>query len=187
MKYTKIAISVVSIVICAGCTMQKSVHTTNKINKPITGINHAQFCLINRDKDLAMESEKNPCIGIKVSTGKRADNKDDYLRIALNEMFGLGTPNLGELPANNYLYPSDLTAESVETIDDVTTVRIEGKLVGKGTMVDQFIKTQITGTVEYYTDKYIIILNDSESNWRCALDARDRCDSEGANQRECCR
>lgn len=106
------------------------------------------------------------------------DVSDDEGKIiyALAAMFDIEDMEYGESGLSNLLYASDLSVGSVTNENGVIEVDIAGDLVGIGSVADAFVPLQITETIEHYTDDYLITLNGSEADWRCALDASGLCE-----------
>ena len=103
-----------------------------------------------------------------------SDTTEDKIQSALQELFSINEYTDTVSGYNSLLYPSDLEINA-ENNNDQITINLSGSLSGVGALADMFIKPQITKTIEYYTDNYIIKLNGTEAEWECALDTIGDC------------
>ena len=101
--------------------------------------------------------------------------KEERISYALKSLFGVKKDKYGPKKLGNSLFASNLDVLEVTTSDEVTNINLGGKIVSVGSLNDAFIKKQIEKTVEKYTSNYEIRLNNSESEWRCALDKSGTC------------
>jgi len=103
------------------------------------------------------------------------DSIENKIINSLNSIFDIKTNVYGSTNLQNMLYLSDLIVSDIRFMNDTYLINLHGKIIGVGSVADAFIKLQITKTIEQFTDNYSIVLNDSKSEWDCALDASGLC------------
>jgi hypothetical protein len=93
------------------------------------------------------------------------DTTEEAITAALEALFNLGGPNVGESGLTNALYQSDLAVDSVSIdADGIATVELSGTIVSGGVCDDPRIEAQIRETVlgfEGVTD-VVVLLNGEE-------------------------
>jgi hypothetical protein len=119
---------------------------------------------------LADESTENaePFDGCGVEYLVRYDSiTEGGLKYALQELFSIKDPEL-----------SALAGSEIEVAVSNGTVNLQGTLISAGTCDDPRIKNQILRTIELYLpeDEYTVLLNGSESEWRCWNDMSGLCE-----------
>ena len=100
---------------------------------------------------------------------------EEKIEHALDSLLSIGSSEYGARKLQNNLHLSSLSLKKVHREGKTITIDLEGKIVSIGSIADAFTKKQITKTVEHYTDDYLIRLNGSEAEWRCALDKSGMC------------
>jgi hypothetical protein len=105
----------------------------------------------------------------------RAVQSDSVVRDALTTLFAIDDSSFDGL--YNSLAGSDLKVEDVLSRDGVTTeVRLSGNIVSGGACDNPRIKAQIEQTIRRFKPNYRIILNGSESAYRCFGDMSGQCE-----------
>jgi hypothetical protein len=93
---------------------------------------------------------------------------------ALHTLFDIKETNYREL--YNSLAFSDLKVDKVFMNDDgQTEVHISGEIKTGGTCDDPRVIAQVEETVSYYHPEFKVVLNDSDSAWRCLTDQSGLC------------
>ncbi len=93
---------------------------------------------------------------------------------ALATLFAVRDSNVGGL--HNSLAYSELAVDDIRSPDGITTeVRITGNIVSGGACDDPRIKEQIEGTIRRFKPTFRVLLNGSESAWRCHGDMSGEC------------
>jgi hypothetical protein len=96
----------------------------------------------------------------------RAVDTGEPVNDALTTLFSIKDSSSGVL--YNSLWQSNLEVEKVWSTDGVTTeVWLRGTVMTGGVCDDPRVKEQIEATVRQFRPKYRIILNGSESEYRC--------------------
>ncbi|MBN1585755.1 hypothetical protein JW899_05325 [Candidatus Uhrbacteria bacterium] len=101
---------------------------------------------------------------IKVS---RLTDSGQVVIDALNTLFGLNDATYGGL--HNSLAESTLKVSdrAYTTGSAGVEIRMEGSVMSAGTCDDPRIRAQIEETIRYFEPNFTVILNDSDSAWRC--------------------
>ena len=110
---------------------------------------------------------------VKIKLNSSIEKK---ISISLESLFNFKSLKYNHDNLHNLLYFSNLNVSKVTQSNGVYTIELLGELNQVGSVADAFVKMQITKTIEQYTNKYIIKLNNSEKNWRCALDKSGNCE-----------
>ncbi|MFC1703087.1 hypothetical protein ACFLZO_01335 [Patescibacteria group bacterium] len=99
----------------------------------------------------------------------------DTVRDALTTLFAEKESTVGE--AHNALAYSTLLVDRIVSRDGVTTeVELKGELVSAGACDSPRIKEQVEATVRWFRPNFKILLNGSESQWRCFGDESGLCE-----------
>lgn len=99
----------------------------------------------------------------------------DVVRDALTTLFAEKDSTIGEL--HNSLAYSTLLVDRIVSRDGVTTeVELKGEMVSAGACDSPRLKEQIEATVRRFRPKYKILLNGSDSQWRCFGDESGLCE-----------
>jgi hypothetical protein len=122
----------------------------------------AYFLLANENDTLAQ-----PFDGCGVEYLARFDSiTSGGLQDSLQELFSIKDPEL-----------SALANSDIEVAISNSTINLQGELISAGTCDDPRIRNQIIKTIEIYypEQEYTILLNGSESEWRCWNDQSGLC------------
>lgn len=138
-------------------------------------VDYVNFFLTNHPEEINYDDLDKYFVSVKWNLENPISSTEDKILNSIKKLFEVKTYNYEQTDYVNYLYESDLTAKSVTNEAWKYIINIEWKIVGIGSVGDMFIKSQITKTIEQYTDNYTIKLNNSESEWRCSLDYSGEC------------
>ena len=106
----------------------------------------------------------------------RVSDSGEVVIDALNTLFGLRDPSPEGFYSSLAFSDVKVLNRSIATSDGVNvTIRLEGKLVSSGVCDDPRIKAQIEETIRHFYPNFKIVLNGSESAWRCFGDQSGLC------------
>lgn len=130
-----------------------------------------------QDAPVGLETEKTFGCNDTIVYMKRGREtaSGDTVHDALATLFAEKQSTVGE--AHNALSFSTLLVDRIVSRDGVTTeVELKGELVSSGACDSPRIKEQVEATVRRFRPKYKILLNGSESEWRCFGDESGLCE-----------
>lgn len=157
------------------CYTNQPVQKLNKLYIN-TANEYVTFFLVKIPDDLSGDfSSHFVAVDVKIDSKQKLTN-EDKIASALKALFKIKSFEYGENDLQNPLYLSTLDVGSITKSSEITTIDLKGVIMGIGSGIDGYIQMQIEMTIGQYADKYMITLNNSEKEWRCALDESGMCE-----------
>ena len=106
----------------------------------------------------------------------RVSDSGEVVIDALNTLFGLRDPSPKDFYSSLAFSDVKVLNRSIATSDGVNVmIRLEGDLVSSGVCDTPRIKAQVEETIRHFYPNFKIVLNGSESAWRCFGDQSELC------------
>jgi hypothetical protein len=106
----------------------------------------------------------------------RVDASGAVVVDALNTLFALKNPSYKGFYSALAFSSLKAPNQNIATTDGVNvTIRIDGELMSAGACDDPRIKAQVEETIRHFHPNFTILLNGSESAWRCFGDQSGLC------------
>ena len=152
----------------------------NKVMSPISEEKEMNISLamVEIHDEVALEDETTFGCGDTIKFVQAVmPQQENMLLVTLEALFHYIPPISSTVNISNSLLDSSITIKRADVVGGIVYVDLTGKLMSAGTCATPRVKEQIIQTINKYTNtqKIIITLNGSETEWKCWGDESGLC------------